>query len=115
MDCIFCKIAKGEIPSREVHADEHVIAFHDIRPQAPTHVLVVPRVHIRSLSELVDRDLAGRLLSVAAEIARAQKLDQGWRLIVNSGAHGGQEVAHLHLHVLGGRPLGRMLQPAKTT
>jgi histidine triad (HIT) family protein len=113
MDCIFCKIVAGEIPSKQAYSDAHVLAFHDIRPQAPTHVLVVPRVHIASLWEHADRELAGRLLVAAAEIARAQELDQGWRLIANTREHGGQEVGHLHLHVLGGRPLGRMLQPAK--
>lgn len=109
MDCIFCKIAAGSIPSKKVHEDDLVIAFRDIRPQAPTHVLVCPKAHVASLWELDDELLAGRLLSVAAKIAREEKLDQGWRLIANTREHGGQEVAHLHLHVVGGRALGRML------
>ncbi len=90
----------------------HLLPDHrgrDIRPQAPTHVLVMPKVHIGSLAESVDERLAGRLLFVAAEIARKEKLENGWRLIVNTGAHGGQEVPHLHLHVVGGKKLGRML------
>jgi histidine triad (HIT) family protein len=115
MDCIFCKIAAGTIPSNRVHEDDLVIAFRDIRPQAPVHVIVIPRAHLGSLKDLTDERLAGRLLHVAAEVARKEKLEEGWRLIANSGAHAGQEVAHLHLHVLGGRPLGRMLQPAKGT
>ena len=109
MDCILCKIVAGELPSQKVHEDELTLAIRDIRPQAPTHVLVVPRVHI---AEPVDPALAGRLLSVAAEVARREKLEKGWRLIVNTGEHGGQELQHLHLHVIGGRKLGRMLPPA---
>jgi histidine triad (HIT) family protein len=118
MDCIFCKIVAGTIPSNRVHEDDLVIAFRDIKPQAPVHVIVIPRAHHKSLHDLTRENdagekLAGRLLHVAAEIARKEKLEQGWRLIANSGEHAGQEVGHLHLHVLGGRALGRMLQPAK--
>ncbi len=109
MDCIFCQIIAGEIPSQRIHEDDLSIAIRDIRPQAPTHVLVMPKVHIGSLAESVDERLAGRLLFVAAEIARKEKLENGWRLIVNTGAHRGQEVPHLHLHVVGGKKLGRML------
>ena len=109
MSCIFCRIAAGEIPSTKVHEDELVFAIRDIRPQAPVHLLVIPKAHLGSLSELEDEALAGRLLSVAARLARAEKLDQGWRLIGNTRDHAGQEVGHLHLHVLGGRKLGRML------
>ena len=112
MDCVFCKIAASSIPAKKVYEDELVLAIHDIRPQAPTHLLVMPRVHVESLWELEDVDLAGRLLTVAAKLARDAKLDKGWRLIANTRTHGGQEVPHLHFHVLGGRPLGRMLQPA---
>jgi histidine triad (HIT) family protein len=111
-DCIFCKISAGAIPSQRVFEDELVFAIRDIRPQAPTHVLVIPKAHIASLWELVDEKLAGRLLSVAAEIARSERLSNGWRLIANTREHGGQEVPHLHLHVLGGRALGRMVAPA---
>ena len=109
MDCVFCKIVAGELPSDRVHEDEHTIAFRDLHPQAPTHVLVVPRVHVASLWELDDPELAGNVLNAAARVARDQGLERGWRLIVNTRAEGGQEVDHLHLHVLGGKPLGRML------
>jgi histidine triad (HIT) family protein len=109
MDCVFCQIVAGKIPSQKVQEDELVLAIRDIRPQAPTHVLVMPKAHLASLAEEVDERLAGRLLRVAAEVARMEKLEKGWRLIVNTGEHGGQEVAHLHLHVIGGRRLGRML------
>lgn len=109
MDCIFCRIAAGSAPARIVLEDEHVVAFHDLHPQAPLHVLVVPRRHITSLWELAERELAGHLLHAAAEVARGAQLERGFRVIANSGRDGGQEVAHLHLHVLGGRRLGRML------
>ena len=109
MACTFCQIANGSIPSKFVHSDERVIAFRDIRPQAPTHILVCPRQHVDSLWELEDELLAGQLLSVCARVAREAGLEQGWRLIANTREHAGQEVQHLHLHVLGGRPLGRML------
>jgi histidine triad (HIT) family protein len=113
MDCIFCKIVAREVPARVEHEDEHVLAFHDIRPQAPTHLIVVPRAHIPSLHELEDPALGGALLGAARAVARKAGLEAGWRLISNVRAHGGQEVDHLHLHVLGGRPLGRMLPAAK--
>lgn len=113
MECIFCKIAAGTVPSKTVFEDELVFAIRDIRPQAPSHVLVIPRAHVESLWELADERLAGRLLAAAAQIARDEKLAEGWRLIANTRAHGGQEVMHLHLHVLGGRALGRMLSPAR--
>ena len=109
MDCIFCKIVAGEIPSNNVLENEHVLAFQDISPQAPTHTLVIPKRHLTSMDDLADAELGGALLTAAAEVARDAGLGDGWRLIANTGDHGGQEVAHLHLHVLGGRPLGRML------
>ncbi|MFN0008829.1 MAG: histidine triad nucleotide-binding protein [Planctomycetota bacterium] len=108
-DCIFCKITRGELPSQRVLEDELTIAFRDIRPQAPTHVIVIPRAHVDSLWQEIDERLAGRLLRNAAEVARKEGLEKGWRLIANTREHGGQEVQHLHLHVLGGKPLGRML------
>ena len=103
-ECLFCRIAGGEIPARIVHQDADVVAFHDISPQAPTHILVIPRRHLESLSaaRTEDRELLGRLLATAAEIAGAAKLDS-WRLVANTGADAGQSVFHLHLHVLGGR------------
>ena len=109
MDCVFCRIVAGELPSQQVREDERTLAFRDVSPQAPVHVLVVPKVHVASLWELEDPDLAGALLHAAAEVARSEGLEAGWRLIANTRDHGGQEVDHLHLHVLGGRPLGRML------
>lgn len=113
MSCVFCRIAAGELPASRVHEDADVLAFRDIHPQAPSHVLIVPKVHVASLHELEDVRLAGALLQAAIQVARAERLEQGWRLIANTRAHGGQEVEHLHLHVLGGRPLGRMLPSAK--
>lgn len=112
MDCVFCRIVAGELPSERVREDQHTVAFRDASPQAPVHVLVVPRLHVASLWELEDPGLAGQLLAAAAEVAREEGLEAGWRLIANTRGHGGQEVDHLHLHVLGGRPLGRMLPPS---
>ena len=109
MDCIFCRIVAGEIPSDKVYEDEHALVFRDVRPQAPTHLLVVPKVHVPSLWELEDPELGGALLATASRVAREAGLDQGWRLIANTREHGGQEVDHLHLHVLGGRPMGPMV------
>ncbi len=114
MDCVFCKIVEREIPARVVHEDEHVLVFQDIRPQAPTHLLIVTRRHVGSLADLEDPLLGGALLLAARKVAREAGLEKGWRLIANVGAHGGQEVDHLHLHVLGGRPLGRMLPSASS-
>jgi histidine triad (HIT) family protein len=111
-DCLFCRIARGEIPSERVYEDEEVVVFRDIHPQAPCHLLVIPRRHVPSLWELEDPHLAGILLSTAARIAREQGLEEGWRLIANTRGHGLQEVDHLHLHVLGGRRLGAMLPSA---
>ena len=107
MSCLFCKIIDGSIPSTAVYQDEHCYAFSDIHPQAPVHVLIVPREHIVSLAEVNegDKPLLGHLVSVAAEIARAKCLGEGYRVVVNTGANGGQTVAHLHLHLLGGRQL----------
>ena len=106
-DCLFCAIAAGEIPSTQVHADDRVIAFRDIAPRAPTHVLVVPRAHITSAAALTDEDaeLTGHLLAVAASIARAEGIAEGgYRIVTNVGAWGGQTVDHLHFHLMGGRP-----------
>jgi histidine triad (HIT) family protein len=106
--CLFCDIAAGKIPCTEVHSDEKFLAFRDIDPKAPTHILVIPRRHITGLSELQDsdRDLAGELVLTAADIAADQGLDEdGYRFVINCGQDGGQTVGHLHLHILGGRPL----------
>jgi len=106
-DCLFCRIVAGEIPATRLHDDALVIAIRDINPQAPTHVLVLPVAHIASAADLTDADgpLLGRLFAVAADLARAEDLDGGWRLVSNIGADGGQTVDHLHVHLLGGRPM----------
>ena len=106
-DCLFCRIVAGEIPSDRVHEDDQVIAFRDIAPRAPTHILVIPRAHIASAAELTEADgpLLGRLFGAAAQIAREQGIaDAGYRLVTNVGRWGGQTVDHLHLHLMGGRP-----------
>jgi histidine triad (HIT) family protein len=105
-DCLFCKIAAGEIPSTKVHEDDEVIAFRDIAPRAPTHILVIPRHHIASAAELTEAHgpLLGRLFGTVAEIARSEGIaDSGYRLVSNVGRWGGQTVPHLHVHLLGGR------------
>ena len=110
-DCLFCRIEAGEIPSTRVAEDQLVVAFRDINPRAPTHVLVMPREHIRSAAELTDADaqLVGHLLSVAAEIARSEGVaEKGYRIVTNVGDWGGQSVDHLHFHVMGGRALGTL-------
>ena len=105
-DTIFGRILRGEIPSDRVHEDEHCIAFRDVAPQAPVHVLVIPREHIPSLKEAQPEQeaLLGHLLLVAAQIARQEGLED-WRTVINTGADAGQTVFHLHVHVIGGRPL----------
>jgi histidine triad (HIT) family protein len=106
-DCLFCKIATGEIPATIVQNNEEFVAFRDVNPQAPTHVLVIPREHIRSLNELDDDQAVGRLMMFARDVAKAERLaDDGYRLVINTNDHGGQTVWHLHVHVLGGRAMG---------
>ncbi len=107
MDCIFCKIVAGEIPSKKVHEDELVYAFHDIHPMAPAHILVVPKKHVPSLAHVVaaDEGVLGRLLATTARIAEEQGLSQGYRVVISTGPQGGQTVDHLHLHLLGGRQM----------
>ena len=107
-DCIFCKIAAGEIPSKLVYEDDAVVAFPDIHPAAPVHLLVVPRKHVQSVAHLTDadQDLAGRLMLVARTVAeQAGVAESGYRVIINVGDEGGQTVPHLHVHVIGGRQL----------
>ncbi len=111
-NCLFCKIVRGEVPSRKVHEDEHVLAFHDIHPLAPVHLLVIPKQHIASLMEADDthREALGRMLAVAGRLAREHGSPDGFRTIINTGRVGGQEVYHLHAHILGGpNRLPRML------
>jgi histidine triad (HIT) family protein len=107
-DCLFCKIVKKEIPAKVVYEDADVLAFDDINPQAPTHVLVIPKKHIATLNDLtVDDDaLVGKLHRTAAQIAGSRGIaDRGWRAVFNTNRESGQVVFHIHLHVLGGRPM----------
>jgi histidine triad (HIT) family protein len=108
-DCLFCKIVAGQIPAKVVHQDDDAVAFVDINPQAPTHILVVPRKHIPSLNDLGPEDdaLLGRVLRVAAKLAAERGVAaEGWRAVVNTNAAAGQTVFHVHVHVLGGRQMG---------
>jgi histidine triad (HIT) family protein len=103
-DCIFCRIVRGEIPGARVAEDEHCIAFRDLHPQAPLHVLVIPREHVTSLNDVTDPALVGRLATMAARIAREEGVDgAGYRTVINTNGDGGQTVFHLHLHLLAGR------------
>ncbi len=106
-DCLFCRMATGETPVPKVHEDDLVFAIRDINPQAPTHILVMPVAHIGSAAELTDEHgpVLGRLFRVAARIAERDGLDGGWRLVSNVGPDAGQSVPHLHVHLLGGRPM----------
>ena len=107
-DCLFCRIVAGEVPADVVAETDRTLAFRDVAPQAPTHVLVVPREHHADVAACADADpaLLGELLAAAADVARAEGLTGGYRLLTNSGPDAGQTVHHLHVHVLGGRPLG---------
>lgn len=107
MSCLFCRIVAGEIPATEVYRTPTLVAIRDIGPQAPTHVLVIPRRHIESLNDVEDGALLGELLLAARHVARAERIDgRGYRVVVNTNAEAGQSVPHLHLHVLGGRAMG---------
>ena len=111
-ECIFCRIIAGEIPADIVYQDEDFLAFRDIMPKAPTHVLIIPRIHITSVAELTDgqQKLAGRLIIIARNLARKQGIaGKGYRLVINCGPEGGQVVPHLHLHLLGGRQMDARL------
>jgi len=103
--CVFCKIVSGDIPGKIVHRDDDVVAFEDLSPQAPVHLLIVPRKHIASLNEALeaDRELLGRMLLVARDLAAKKAVAGGYRLVNNCGAPAGQSVFHIHLHLLGGR------------
>lgn len=106
-DCLFCRIIRKEIPATIVAENDHAVAFRDINPQAPTHVVIVPREHIPSLNEARDAASIGHLSLLAAEIARAGGLaERGYRAVINTNADAGQTVFHVHLHLLGGRPMG---------
>jgi histidine triad (HIT) family protein len=106
-DCLFCRIVAGDVPAEVVHETDRTLAFSDVAPQAPTHVLVVPREHHADVASVVDTDpaLAAELVAAAVAVARRQELDDGYRLVTNTGDDGGQTVRHAHLHVLGGRSL----------
>ncbi|MTI15494.1 histidine triad nucleotide-binding protein [Sansalvadorimonas verongulae] len=106
-DCIFCKIVQGEIPADVVYEDEHCLAFRDIQPKAPIHLLVIPRKHVVNLDDLKDsdRDLISHMMLTIPRIARQQGLTEGYRTVTNNGKGGGQEVFHLHFHILGGGKL----------
>ncbi|MDM8561557.1 histidine triad nucleotide-binding protein [Candidatus Parabeggiatoa sp. HSG14] len=106
-DCLFCKIIKGEIPSDQVYSDEQVIVFKDINPKAPVHLLIVPREHIKSLNELEEKHdvLMAYIMRLLPKIAKEQGLNNGFRTVINTGPGGGQEVFHLHVHLLGGERL----------
>lgn len=106
MDCIFCQIADGKIPAQKLYEDDACVAFIDNQPQAPVHMLVIPRRHLRSLTEAGPEDTAllGNLISIASQLGQ-QKLENGFRVVINTGKEGGQTVDHLHVHVLGGRAM----------
>lgn len=105
-NCLFCKMATGQIKPDMVYEDENLLAFRDINPQAPVHILIIPKVHVATLNELNDPVLAGQLLQAAAKVAKQEGLaENGYRTVINCNTHGGQEVYHLHLHVLGGRQM----------
>ena len=107
MDCLFCKIVAGDIPSTKVYEDELVYAFRDIAPQAPTHILVIPKAHIASVAELTPENSAvvAHIFTVIPKIAEAEGLTGGYRVVSNCGPDAGQTVFHLHFHILGGKPL----------
>lgn len=112
-NCLFCRIVRGEIPAKKAYEDEEVLAFHDIHPQRPTHLLVIPKRHITSLAHatLEDIPVLGRILAVANDIASSNGSPDGFRTIINTGNIGGQEVGHLHAHIVGGpEPVGPMLK-----
>jgi histidine triad (HIT) family protein len=108
MNCLFCRIMRGELPAKKVYDDPEMFAFEDIRPQAPTHVLIVPKKHIEGLDKASpeDAEIIGKCHLVAAQIARDRDIEDGYRTVYNVGPGAGQSVFHLHLHLLGGRPLG---------
>ncbi len=111
-DCLFCKIVRDEIPCRKVYEDDEVLAFHDINPVAPVHFMLIPKLHLDSLAEAEDAHVAllGRMLVLAPRLAKQQGLDNGFRTVINTGRGGGQEVFHLHIHVIGGGNIPPMVR-----
>lgn len=107
-DCLFCKMVAGEIEPHVVYENDHVLAFRDIKPRAPVHVLIIPKKHIANLNDLADEDtlIAGEVLQAAKQVARIEGVNEtGYRTVFNNGVHAGQEVYHIHLHLLGGRDM----------
>ena len=106
-DCVFCKIAAGEIPSKKAYEDDKVLAFYDLEPQAPVHILLIPKEHIASADELTRENcsIVGEIFTIAAELAKKLGLEGGYRIVNNCGKDGGQTVQHLHFHLLGGRSM----------
>jgi histidine triad (HIT) family protein len=110
-DCLFCRIARGELPSRKLYEDDEVVAFHDIHPAAPVHFMIVPKAHVDSLIEAGPGHTAllGKMVALAPRLAKEQGCSNGFRVVINNGPDGGQEVNHLHIHILGGpRPWKRL-------
>ena len=106
-ECLFCRIVRKEIPAKLIAEDEHCVAFRDINPQAPVHILVIPREHVPSLNQAKDAAMLGRLSLMAADLARKEGISEsGYRTVVNTNGHAGQTVFHIHLHLLGGRAMG---------
>ncbi len=103
-DCIFCRISRGEIPCRKVYEDDEILAFHDINPSAPVHFMVIPKMHLENLydADLAHQELLGRMMGRLGQLAREQGATDGFRVVINNGRVGRQEVYHLHMHVLGG-------------
>jgi histidine triad (HIT) family protein len=113
-DCVFCKIARKQIPADIVYEDEDVIAFHDAHPIAPVHILVIPKKHISSITDISDEDtlLMGKLIDTAKKVADDLKIsEKGYKLLIRVGEHGGQEVGHIHLHLIGGTRLSEDIRP----
>ena len=111
-DCLFCKIAAGQIPCKKIYEDEDIVAFHDIKPAAPVHFLIIPKKHLSTLADATSQDipLLGKIMALAGKLAKQEGCEDGFRTIVNTGRVGGQEVYHLHIHILGGSaPLGPMV------
>ena len=108
MDCIFCKIVSGEIPSNKAYEDDKVLAFYDLEPQAPVHILIIPKEHIASAAEINESNssVVAHIFEVAAKLAKEKGLDNGFRIVSNAGESAGQSVKHLHFHLMGGRDFG---------
>lgn len=106
-DCIFCKIANGEIPSNKVYEDDKILAFKDLDPQAPVHILLIPKTHIAGADEITEEnsEIVAHIFCVASRLAKEMNLDRGYRIVTNCGEEGGQSVRHLHFHLLGGRSM----------